>query len=75
MVWSNLVRPFLEGELQNGIDDNGNGLIDEKGLSFVVWKNSVTIRLTLGRQVEGGDWINETVVTTVTCRNTGGTKW
>ena len=69
IVWSNLVRPFLEGEIPNGVDDNGNGLIDEKGLSFVIFKNMVTIRLTLGRQVAGGRWIDETVETKVTVRN------
>ena len=69
IVWSNRVRPFLEGEIPNGVDDNGNGLVDEKGLSFVIYKNMVTIRLTLGRQVPGGNWVDETVETKVTCRN------
>lgn len=69
VIWSTLVTPFLEGELPNGIDDNGNGLIDERGLSFVVDRNAVTIRLTLERSGEGDDIIAETVETTVTCRN------
>ena len=68
VVWSNLVAPYLEGEIPNGMDDNGNGLIDEKGLSFVIDRNAVTIRLTLDRVVEGRP-VTKTVQTTVTCRN------
>jgi hypothetical protein len=70
-VLSNIVRPFLEGEIPNGIDDNGNGIIDEKGLSFVVNEGSVTIRLTIGRQVAGQAVIEETLESTVMCRNLG----
>lgn len=69
VVWSNLVTPFLEGELPNGMDDNGNGLIDEKGLSFEVDRNAVRIRLTLERITDDGESVMETVETTVTCRN------
>ena len=61
--------PFLAGELPNGMDDNGNGLIDEKGLSFVVDRDSVTIRLTLERVSNDGSVISKTVQSTVTCRN------
>ncbi len=68
VVWTNLVSPYLEGEIPNGMDDNGNGLIDEKGLSFVVDRNAVTIRITLDRTVNGRV-ITKTVETTVTCRN------
>jgi prepilin-type N-terminal cleavage/methylation domain-containing protein len=71
LVLSNIVRPFLEGEIPNGIDDNGNGIIDEKGLSFVVNEGSVTIRLTIGRQVAGQAVIEETLESTVMCRNLG----
>lgn len=73
VVWTNLVAPFLDGELPNGMDDNGNGLIDEKGLSFTVDRNAVTIRLTLERILEGGEVTTKTVQTTVTCRNLGET--
>jgi len=69
VTWTNLVRPFLEGELPNGMDDNGNGLIDEKGLSFTVDRNAVTIRLSLDRLTSDGRQITSTVETTVTCRN------
>lgn len=73
VVWTSLVSPWLEGEIPNGMDDNGNGLIDEKGLSFVVDGNSVTIRLTLERVVSDGSVVCKTVETTVTCRNLGDT--
>ena len=71
VVWSNILRPYLEGEVLNGIDDNGNGIIDEKGISFVLFRNSVTIRLTLGRELPGGGFAEETVETVVTVRNLG----
>lgn len=69
VVWTSLVAPFLEGEFPDGIDNNGNGLIDEKGLSFSVDRNAVTIRLTLERILSGGETIVSTETTTVTCRN------
>ena len=71
VLWTNLMRPFLEGEVPNGIDDNGNGLIDEKGLSFVSSECRVTIRITLGRETKGDRVIEETLESTVTCRNLG----
>jgi len=69
VVWTSLVAPYLEGEIPNGMDDNGNGLIDERGLSFVIDRDSVTVRLTLERMLEGGESVIQTVQTTVTCRN------
>ena len=69
LVWSDLVRPFLEGELANGFDDNGNGLVDEQGLSFVLFKNSVTIRVSLGVDPQDPNSATRTVETTVTVRN------
>lgn len=69
VVWTKLVRPLLEGEIQNGIDDNGNGLIDEDGLSFVIEGDNVTIRLTLERPEVGGHLVSQTVEAVVNCRN------
>lgn len=73
VVWSRLVAPLLEGELPNGVDDNGNGLIDEQGLTFVLTGNSVEVTLTLSRPNEDGPPIIETVTTVVTCRRPMGT--
>ena len=69
VVWSNAVAPFLEGEIPNGMDDNGNGLIDEKGLSFVVDGNAVQIRMTLEAPGPDGNMVPYTIETVVTCRN------
>ncbi|MCZ6597746.1 MAG: hypothetical protein O7B99_08925, partial [Planctomycetota bacterium] len=69
VAWCNTVRPFLGGELMNGIDDNGNGLIDENGLSFTVDRNAVWIRLSLERMSKDGSTVTESVETVVTCRN------
>jgi hypothetical protein len=68
VVWSDAVRDLLEGELPNGVDDNGNGLIDESGLTFEIDHNTVTVTLTLERPGRGGRMLQSTVTTTVTCR-------
>ena len=68
-MWCKVVRPFLEGEQMNGVDDNGNGLIDEKGLVFTLDGSRVTVRLTLERKSETGELITRTVETMITCRN------
>jgi prepilin-type N-terminal cleavage/methylation domain-containing protein len=69
VIWANWVRDFLEGELPNGVDDNGNGLIDETGLSFDVDGERVNIRLTLERPGPDGKNITRTRETVVVCRN------
>ena len=68
VVWANTVSQMLEDELLNGIDDNGNSLADELGLSFVLEGDSVMIRLSLEREREGKK-VQVTKETTVTCRN------
>jgi hypothetical protein len=69
VVWCNTVRDFLEGEVINGADDNGNGLVDEKGMTFVLEGNRVTILLSLERTDEKGNPVTRTVESVVTCRN------
>jgi hypothetical protein len=69
VVWANTVSEMLEDELMNGVDDNGNGLVNELGLAFVLDERSVTIRISLERQGEGEKTIQVTRETTVTCRN------
>ena len=69
VVWTNWVSAFLEGEVQNGLDDNGNGLIDETGLSFEVVGSRVTIRLTLEREMPDRSVRRISRETVVTCRN------
>jgi hypothetical protein len=69
IVWSRWVSDFLEGEILNGIDDNANGLVDEKGLAFVIQGSQVTIHLTLERGEPGGGTILQSRSTVVACRN------
>ncbi len=69
VIWSRDLRSYCEGELPNGIDDNHNGLIDEKGLSFEVDGPMVRITLTIERQGPDGKPVTKTLETRVTCRN------
>lgn len=68
VIWCRTVADYYKDEVPNGIDDNGNTLADETGLSFVLDGKSVTIRLTLQRMTEEG-LVQETRETVVTCRN------
>jgi len=69
IIWANTVSQMLEDELLNGVDDNGNDLADELGLSFVLDGDSVTIRLSLEKERSKGNKVQVTKETTVTCRN------
>ena len=68
VVWCRTVAEYFANEVENGDDDNANGLTDESGLSFVLDGESVTIRLTLERVTKEGP-IRHTKETVVTCRN------
>ena len=46
-IWVENVRRLSDGETLNGQDDNGNGLVDEAGLSFVLQGATLVIRLCL----------------------------
>ncbi len=63
------VRDYAEGEAANGADDNGNGLVDEKGFSFELNGNTLTIRLALERTDEDGRVYTSSVDTSVRLRN------
>lgn len=70
VVWTKWVREFTAGELGlNGIDDNGNGLTDERGLSFTIQDDLVTIRLTLEKSGSDGNPIVVPLETQVDVRN------
>jgi prepilin-type N-terminal cleavage/methylation domain-containing protein len=60
--WESGIRSYLEGEVPNGLDDNGNGLVDERGLCFALDGDSIVIRLS----VEGRDTKGRILVRTVT---------
>lgn len=70
VVWTKWVRDHMAGEIGgNFIDDNGNGLIDERGLSFTIEEDLVTIRLTLERTGVDGNPVTVALETQVNVRN------
>jgi len=69
VIWASGVPSILEGETVNGIDDNGNGLIDESGLAFNAVGSKVTIQLTLQRKDQEQKQHQKTLKSVVTCRN------
>lgn len=69
VVWTRWVPEFLEREVPNGVDDNGNDLFDEAGLTFGMDGGQVVICLTLRRSDEGDTVYTRTFERRVTCRN------
>jgi prepilin-type N-terminal cleavage/methylation domain-containing protein len=63
------VSEYLEGEIPNGADDNGNGLRDERGLSFDISGDQLTIRITVVSRDGNGRNVVRTVSTSVKVRN------
>jgi len=60
---------YLEGEVPNGLDDNGNGLLDEPGFTVSRVGDLLTIRLTVQVPLGGGRVDTTTVQTSITLRN------
>jgi prepilin-type N-terminal cleavage/methylation domain-containing protein len=58
------VSDLFEGESFNGLDDNGNGFIDEPGLFFARQGSTIIVGLTLQSGDTSRSWI-----TRVVCRN------
>lgn len=69
VVWTRWVAEYLDGELPNGVDDNGNGLTDETGLAFVVSGSQVEIFLCLERRSDDGQVVRHQRSAVVSCRN------
>jgi Tfp pilus assembly protein PilV len=68
--WCSYVPALFEGEVANGIDDNGNGLIDEPGLYFSTVNDALVVGLTLTREKDGGrTWLTRTFQTVLLPRN------
>jgi prepilin-type N-terminal cleavage/methylation domain-containing protein len=63
------IRSRLQGEFPNGADDNGNGLVDERGLCFAVEGEALVIRLSLEGRDTKGRIITRTATTAVRLRN------
>lgn len=60
---------YLDGEVPNGLDDNGNGLVDERGLCFQLQGESIVIRLSVEGRDSKGRVMVRTVTTAVRPRN------
>ena len=71
VTWSKWGPSLLEGEGAdpNNEDDNGNGVVDEQGLSFNRDVNQITIRLTVSRTDSKGVVYTRTRSRRITCRN------
>lgn len=69
VIWARDLANLGQGEVPNGLDDNANGLIDEKGLAFEVEGPMVRITLTIERQGPDGKPVTKRLETKVTCRN------
>lgn len=69
VVWTNWVPEFLQDEVPNGVDDNGNELSDEAGLAFNLDGRQIVVRLTLSRQDTDRTIYTRTLESRVTCRN------
>ncbi|HEX5137081.1 MAG TPA: prepilin-type N-terminal cleavage/methylation domain-containing protein [Planctomycetota bacterium] len=67
--WEGGIRSYLEGEVPNGLDDNGNGLVDERGLCFALDGESIVIRLSVEGRDSKGRVLVRTVTTAVRPRN------
>ncbi len=63
------LQRYLDGETANGLDDNGNGLIDENGLSFELVGRALTIRIGMDLVQHNGNILSRTAETSFTLRN------
>lgn len=69
VVWCSDVAASPAGEDLNGLDDDGNGYIDERGLAFAVDGQLVSVLLCLEDPSPGGAVRRQTFTATVRCRN------
>lgn len=69
IVLCRYVREYLEGEEPNGIDDNENGLKDERGFCANVDGDVWSLRLTIERRDAKGRLLTSTHETSVRPRN------
>jgi len=68
-VWARSVKTFYSKEEANGIDDDGNGLVDEPGLAFAKDGSRVSIFLSLLRSDANGTPYQAVKKAVVSCRN------
>ncbi|TDJ68565.1 MAG: prepilin-type N-terminal cleavage/methylation domain-containing protein [Planctomycetota bacterium] len=63
------VAPFYDGEIANGLDDNGNGLVDEPGFCMTREGDVLTLNLTLQGEDSAGIMLTRSFTTRLHCRN------
>jgi type II secretory pathway pseudopilin PulG len=63
------VAGYLDGETNNSIDDNGNGLIDERGFCLELDGRRLTVRLTLQALDEDGSVVSKSAESVVRLRD------
>ena len=68
-VLATRVRVLQGGEELNGLDDNGNGLVDEAGLCFDQEESLLTIRLCVEGVGPSGEAIVRTFEDALVLRN------
>jgi hypothetical protein len=69
LVLARGVARYLDGEEANGVDDNGNGYVDEKGFLIEVHEQALRLHLTLVRTGREGQLIERTARAVVAMRN------
>jgi type II secretory pathway pseudopilin PulG len=71
-VLASWVAEYAEREVPgNGIDDNANGLVDERGFSITFQESLATLRLTLVRRDQVGYLLQHEITRSIELRNTG----
>ena len=63
------VPALAPGEIANSLDDDGNGLVDEKGLSFSRTGNALRVRISVKRSSAAGTFVTVTSERTIALRN------
>lgn len=61
VVLTRAVPDFLDGESAAIADENGNGLVNERGLCFTFEDGLLVVRLTLARPAQGGTTTTKTL--------------
>lgn len=63
------LREYYAGETFNGIDDNGNGLTDERGFHVTRTGSLLTVRICVEQPGRGGATLIDTLETSIDVRN------
>jgi prepilin-type N-terminal cleavage/methylation domain-containing protein len=69
VTWATGIRPYMEGEIENGVDDNGDGTVDERGVSFRIDNDVLTVSVSLEGRDPKGRIIVRSATATVRLRN------